>query len=265
MARMWRVIIRLAAQKRAKALVGQILAFSHGSSAEYVEVDLAAICRETLHLLRATLPATVTLTDQLGEVGAVRADPTQLQQVVMNLCSNAAQAMPSGKGTITVRLDEIALDASDLPDGLRPGRHCRLIVADDGSGMPPGSATGHSGAAVNSVPWKSTSPVSMIDRSTWRCSRSRSWATDGVVRLGPVAGPRGILSQHGVRSLPTAIKAGAQASSVYVLNAPTGDIGPPLGRSPHVNSVHGLFDPRCRDEDPRSNASGSHNPLRRTK
>jgi len=128
----------LSAQKRAKALVGQILAFSRGSSAEYVDVDLAAICRETLHLLRATLPATVNLVDRLEAVGRVRADPTQLQQVLMNLCSNAAQAMPSGKGTITVRLDEIALEVGELPEGLAPGRHCRLVVSDDGSGIPPG-------------------------------------------------------------------------------------------------------------------------------
>jgi PAS domain S-box-containing protein len=128
----------LAAQKRAKALVGQILAFSRGSSAEYADVDLAAICRETLHLLRATLPTTITLVEQLGEVGRVRSDPTQLQQVVMNLCSNAAHAMPSGKGTVTVRLDEVTLDRDELSESLRPGRHCRLVVADDGSGIPPG-------------------------------------------------------------------------------------------------------------------------------
>ncbi|MEJ0069629.1 MAG: PAS domain S-box protein [Pseudomonadota bacterium] len=128
----------LAAQKRAKALVGQILAFSRGSSGEYVEVDLAAICRETLHLLRASLPATVNLVDRLDEVGRVHADPTQVQQVLMNLCGNAAQAMPSGKGTVTVRLDEVSLDYAELLEGLRPGRHCRLVVADDGSGIPPG-------------------------------------------------------------------------------------------------------------------------------
>jgi PAS domain S-box-containing protein len=128
----------LAAQKRAKALVGQILAFSRGSSGEYIEVDLAAICRETLQLLRASLPATVNLVDRLGAVGRVRADPTQLQQVLMNLCGNAAQAMPSGKGTVTVRLDEVSLDYAELLEGLRPGRHCRLIVADDGSGIPSG-------------------------------------------------------------------------------------------------------------------------------
>ncbi len=128
----------LAAQKRAKTLVGQILAFSRGSTGEYVEVDLAAICRETLHLLRATLPSTVTLVDQLTEVGRVLADPTQMQQVLMNLCSNAAQAMPSGKGTVTVRLDEVAIDYAELVEGLQPGRHCRLVVADDGSGIPPG-------------------------------------------------------------------------------------------------------------------------------
>ena len=46
--------------------------------------------------------------------------------------------MPSGKGTITVRLDEVTLDYAEVLEGLRPGRHCRLIVADDGSGIPPG-------------------------------------------------------------------------------------------------------------------------------
>src|SRR5258706_3571947 len=128
----------LAAQKRAKALVGQILAFSRGSSGEYVEVDLGAICRETLHLLRASLPSSVGLSDELRDTERVRADPTQVQQVLMNLCSNAAQAMPSGKGTITVRLDEVILGFAELLEGLRPGRHCRLTVVDDGSGIPPG-------------------------------------------------------------------------------------------------------------------------------
>jgi PAS domain S-box-containing protein len=128
----------LAAQKRAKTLVGQILAFSRGSSGEYVEVDLAAICRETLHLLRATLPSSVGLSDELRETGRVRADPTQVQQVLMNLCSNAVQAMPSGKGTITVRLDEVELTFGETPEGVKPGRYCRLVVADDGTGIPPG-------------------------------------------------------------------------------------------------------------------------------
>ena len=128
----------LSAQKRAKALVGQILAFSRGSSGEYVEVDLEAVCRETLNLLRASLPATVNLVPRLNEVKRVRADPTQIQQVLMNLCSNAAQAMASGKGTITVELDEVELRADELPDALWPGRYCRLVVSDDGSGIPLG-------------------------------------------------------------------------------------------------------------------------------
>ncbi len=128
----------LAAQKRAKALVGQILAFSRGSTGEFVECDLAAVCRETLHLLRATLPSTVNLIDRMSDVGTVLAEPTQIQQVLMNLCSNAAQAMPSGKGVVTVQLDQVSIDYAELVEGLRPGRHCRLIVSDDGSGIPPG-------------------------------------------------------------------------------------------------------------------------------
>lgn len=124
----------LAAQKRAKSLVGQILAFSRGSSGEYVDVDLMDICRETMTLLRASLPSTVTLVDRLEPTPTVRADSTQIQQVVMNLCTNAAQAMPSAKGTITVRLGTV-----DWPGGgdLPRGRYCRLEVADDGSGIPP--------------------------------------------------------------------------------------------------------------------------------
>jgi PAS domain S-box-containing protein len=128
----------LSAQKRAKALVGQILAFSRGSSGEYVDVDLESVCRETLNLLRASLPATVNLVPRLNEVTRVRADPTQIQQVLMNLCSNAAQAMASGKGTITVGLDEVELRTDELPDESRPGRYCRLVVSDDGCGIPPG-------------------------------------------------------------------------------------------------------------------------------
>ncbi len=124
----------LAAQHRAKALVGQILAFSRGSTGEYVAVDLAAICRETMHLLRASLPATVTLIDRIEAAPTVRADPTQLQQVLMNLCSNSAQAMPSGKGSITVSLEA----ADQVPDRLPAGSYCRLVVEDDGTGIPVG-------------------------------------------------------------------------------------------------------------------------------
>jgi PAS domain S-box-containing protein len=127
----------LMSQKRAKSLVGQILAFSRGSSGEYGEVDLRAICQETLNLLRATLPATVTLLDRLADAPPVLADSTQVQQVLMNLCGNAAQAMPNGKGTITVSLDAVDLAGANRPTGLPPGRYCRLVVEDDGSGIAP--------------------------------------------------------------------------------------------------------------------------------
>ena len=127
----------LMSQKRAKSLVGQILAFSRGSSGEYGEVDLRSICQETLNLLRATLPATVTLTERLDETPPVLADSTQVQQVLMNLCGNAAQAMAHGKGTITVALDTVELAGANRPGGLAPDLYCRLVVADDGIGIAP--------------------------------------------------------------------------------------------------------------------------------
>ncbi|MBI3513675.1 MAG: PAS domain S-box protein, partial [Proteobacteria bacterium] len=177
-----------AAQKRAKALVGQILAFSRGSSGEYVDVDLAAICRETLHLLRATLPSTVSLVDQVAAVGRVRADPTQVQQVVMNLCGNAAQAMPSGKGTITVRLDEVSLDYAELLE-FRPASSSASSIRSSPprrSASAPGSACRWSTASSRPIMARSRStPRSAVAPLSPSCCRWRPTSRQ------PPATPRG--------------------------------------------------------------------------
>lgn len=124
---------------RARGLVQQILAFSRRQPDAPVRLALQPSIQETLALLRATLPAGVDLDAWLGtEPLVVLADATHLQQVVMNLCTNAWQAMPAEGGRIELQLDAVrrGKDAShQLPAGLAAGRWARLRVRDNGCGM----------------------------------------------------------------------------------------------------------------------------------
>ena len=114
--------------RRAADLVQQILTFSRQSAAEKVPVLIAPIIRESLKLLRASLPATIAIDQQLtGADVRVLATPVQIQQIVMNLSANAFHAMRAAGGTLTVRLAESG-------DGAEGG-HLSLTVADTGQGI----------------------------------------------------------------------------------------------------------------------------------
>ena len=123
---------------RARSLVQQILTFSRRHPNELVGQSLRPVVEETVALLRATLPAGVRLQTVLPDAPLqVQADATQLQQVVMNLCTNAWHALPEGRGHIEVGLEALsaetaaALELGDLPAG--PCAH--LWVRDTGCGM----------------------------------------------------------------------------------------------------------------------------------
>ncbi|MBK8128253.1 MAG: PAS domain S-box protein [bacterium] len=122
---------------RAKGLVQQILAFSRqsGQAKQPLRVDL--VVKETLHLLRASLPPNVELTQNIHCVGNVLSDPTLINQIVMNLCTNAAQAIGADDGTIGVTLTYESVTPVANPDGntLAPGEYAVLTVADSGGGM----------------------------------------------------------------------------------------------------------------------------------
>ena len=125
---------------RARELVRQILAFSRKQAAELQVQPLAPIVVETHKLLRATLPTRVTLETELPEASPhVLADSTQIQQVLMNLCTNAWHALPDGSGRIGIGLREVLLDqgSADLAalGTLPPGRYAHLWVSDTGVGM----------------------------------------------------------------------------------------------------------------------------------
>jgi len=128
----------LQAAQRARALVRQILTFSRQQEQERQPVQLRPVVAEPLKLLRATIPTTIDFKVSLGtNLPLVLADSTQIHQVVMNLCTNAAHAMRGRPGCLTVRLDLVSVDeglAAGLP-GLVPGPHVRMLVGDTGCGM----------------------------------------------------------------------------------------------------------------------------------
>ncbi len=127
-----------ASSQRARELVRQILTFSRKNESERIVQRLHAVVAEALRLLRSTLPAMVELEVHIAaDTAAVRADATQIHQVVLNLCTNAWHAMGSRGGRIVVRLESCTLTAAQAAAhaDLRPGHWVRLSVSDDGCGM----------------------------------------------------------------------------------------------------------------------------------
>ena len=129
----------LIAGNRAKELVKQILAFSRQADQEQKPFRLKFVVKEALKLLRASMPATIEIEQNIQSNGLVMGDSTQFHQVLMNLCTNAAHAMEDKGGLLTVSLSDVDLDSDFIfnhPD-LKPGAYINLTVADTGDGIPP--------------------------------------------------------------------------------------------------------------------------------
>jgi PAS domain S-box-containing protein len=128
------------ATDRATDLVRQILTFSRQQPFERRPTALAPIVAETLKLLRASIPSTVEFkTEFATNVPMVLADSTQIHQIVMNLGTNAWQAMKDQTGRLEVKLDRCVVDTAfaAMQPKLRPGVYARLSIGDTGSGMDP--------------------------------------------------------------------------------------------------------------------------------
>jgi len=122
---------------RARDLVQQILTFSRHENAELKLMKMQPIIKEALKLIRSTIPSTISIDQNLQpNCGAVKADPTQIHQIVMNLTTNAYHAMEETGGELKVSLKEVKFGTLDLisPD-MVPGAYACLTVADTGVGM----------------------------------------------------------------------------------------------------------------------------------
>ena len=132
----------LYAAERAKELVNQILFFSRQKEMKPKPVDIRPIIKDTLKLLRSSLPATIKIRQNIDEdCGMIVADPTQIYQVVMNLCTNAYHAMLSKGGNLDIDLKKIIIGTEDLyrypkvVSELTPGTYIKLSISDTGEGM----------------------------------------------------------------------------------------------------------------------------------
>src|SRR5690606_23173185 len=127
------------AGERAQNVVEQVLAFGRRRERQLRALAIETVVQEALGLARASLPSTLEWRTRFGAGdAAVLGDDTEIQQVVMNLCKNAAQAM-DGRGVLTVVVDTVEIaGATKLSHGtVQPGRWVRLLVADTGHGIEP--------------------------------------------------------------------------------------------------------------------------------
>ena len=133
----------LRASDRAKDLVSQILSFSRRSDSELKPLQISIVIKEALRLIRSTLPTTIRIDKLLQDQSSIIVgNATQIHQIMMTLCTNAAHAMEGADGTLTVSLKPVDVSPDDanaatgLPASLVPGQYVCLTVADTGQGIP---------------------------------------------------------------------------------------------------------------------------------
>ncbi|MGD9248591.1 MAG: ATP-binding protein, partial [Desulfobacteraceae bacterium] len=129
----------LKASRRAAELVRQILTFSRKTGQERQALDPKPLVGEALKMIRATLPTTIDIRQRLDTDGAkIVANATQLHQVIMNLCTNAAHAMEDSGGTLEVGLEKREITGADAGrHGVTPGHYLQISISDTGPGISP--------------------------------------------------------------------------------------------------------------------------------
>jgi two-component system cell cycle sensor histidine kinase/response regulator CckA len=124
---------------RAKDLVHQILTFSRQGRSEKGPIDISRVVKEALLLIKAALPANIEILDSISpNLSPGFADETQIHQIVMNLCTNAYQAMKTSGGLLTVNLTAVTIDDQDAQNypQMDPGNYLKLSITDTGCGIP---------------------------------------------------------------------------------------------------------------------------------
>jgi len=127
----------LKAARRGSQVVKQILSFSRPSKEGFRPTDLTMVCQEVLGLMQASLPSNIHVHSKISSSEVlVDADPTQIHQVILNLCTNAYHALKEHGGNISVDVEEelLVLDVAQAMN-IAPGGYMKIVVADDGPGI----------------------------------------------------------------------------------------------------------------------------------
>ena len=129
----------LEAGLRGRELIKRMLAFSRKTEQEKKPVLLSDLVTETVKFIRSSTPATISIRLNVKDAaGAIFADPVQVQQVVLNLCTNAVHAMREKGGTLDVEVSDRTVDESEgVRRGMKPGPYVKLAVRDTGVGISP--------------------------------------------------------------------------------------------------------------------------------
>ncbi len=126
------------ASLRAKDVVRQILSFTRKTPAERKPIQISTIVKESLKLIRATIPTTIEIKQNVFcDDELILGNPTEVNQILLNLCSNAAHAMLEGEGSLDITLEAITLDekAAAVYEDLTSGDYVKLGVKDTGTGI----------------------------------------------------------------------------------------------------------------------------------
>ncbi len=124
---------------RAKEIVKQILAFARRSDEELQPTRIDTIILEALKLIRPSTPASIEIRKDIDSSSLIMANTTQIHQIMMNLCTNAAQAMQDNGGVLEVSLKDIYIneESTHTPRGLKEGKYIKLVISDTGCGIAP--------------------------------------------------------------------------------------------------------------------------------
>ena len=123
--------------KRAKELVNQILTFSRQTDIDRKPLNAKEIINEVHKLLSSSLPVNIEIKKELNSDSFIIANPIEIYQVLMNLCTNASHAISDNQGTIEIKLEDVTLEKSDdfFLEDLEPGIYQKLEVIDSGAGI----------------------------------------------------------------------------------------------------------------------------------
>ncbi len=124
---------------RAKEVIRQLLTFSRNIDVKKEKIDIVSVVNDALKFLRSSVSATIKIEKQINVANPfLIADPTQINQIILNLCANSAQAMEETGGTIKVKMENVAVNHAtvDGTDLLANGEYIKIVISDDGPGIP---------------------------------------------------------------------------------------------------------------------------------